>query len=88
MNIAELSTIVVWGATTAYALAFGAFARRADARRDRARGDRPRAGRAASSRLPPVPAARGPVDGSDGHVPEPDDAARTARAARSASRCR
>jgi cytochrome c-type biogenesis protein CcsB len=34
MNLAELSTIVVWGATTAYALAFGAFAfdlaRRAD----------------------------------------------------------
>ena len=26
MNVAELSTIVVWGATTAYALAFGAFA--------------------------------------------------------------
>ncbi|MDO8106495.1 c-type cytochrome biogenesis protein CcsB [Isoptericola sp. b441] len=26
MNVAELSTVVVWGATTAYALAFGAFA--------------------------------------------------------------
>ena len=69
MNIAELSTIVVWGATTAYALAFGAFAwdlaRRAEVTTLR---------RAAREPVAVGSAGGGSVADPAGIVPEPDDA--------------
>lgn len=82
MNLGELSTILVWGATTAYAIAFGAFAM------DLAR----RADVAAQRRREPAPAlvgvgARGTTDTVAGvpadtqrdlpDAPEDDDAAAT-----------
>jgi cytochrome c-type biogenesis protein CcsB len=59
MNVAELSTIVVWGATTAYALAFGAFAVDLARRADVSTARRARAGEAAEPAL--VAAAAGSV---------------------------
>ena len=100
MNLAELSTIVVWGATTAYALAFGAFAfdlaRRADVATARraARvepvlaGAGARGGTVANPTLTPGRSTRRPRATRRSAAVCPTTCPTTDRAARWASRCR